>query len=101
MAKTQPQVLVVSNPSNFQSVQLANLNTAIPMNNGLGTLNVTDTPAQKRRKMEEFHSISGELKERQKNIDKKLERLIEVVEESNKIQKDRNRLLQEYLSKIN
>ncbi|CAG4984458.1 unnamed protein product [Colias eurytheme] len=54
-----------------------------------------------RKRNAEFRKVTLELRDRQRMVEEKLDRLINIVEESNSIQRDRNRLFQEFLEKLN
>lgn len=49
----------------------------------------------------EFRKVTLELRDRQRTVEQKLDRLINIVEESNSIQRERNRLFEEFLEKLN
>lgn len=55
------------------------------------------TVPPRRRKYENIYKITEEVREKQKIIEKKLDQMIGVLEESNNIQKERNYLFQQYL----
>lgn len=50
-----------------------------------------------KRRFTDFKKVTTEMRNRQKVIEEKLDRLINVVEESNNIQRERNRLFQQFL----
>nr|BBB06770.1 hypothetical protein [Pieris brassicae] len=54
-----------------------------------------------RKRNAEFRKVTLELRDRQRTVEQKLDRLINIVEESNSIQKERNRLFEEFLEKLN
>lgn len=53
-----------------------------------------------RRKMIGFRKVTAEMRQRQKAVEDKLDKLINIVEESNEIQRERNRLFQQFLDKV-
>lgn len=48
----------------------------------------------------QFRKIALEMRDRQKTVEEKLDRLVSIVEESNNIQKERNVLFQQFLDKL-
>lgn len=53
-----------------------------------------------KKKFTEFKKIATEMRDRQRTVEAKLDRLINIVEESNSIQKERNRLFESYLQRL-
>ncbi|XP_053613719.1 uncharacterized protein LOC128677118 [Plodia interpunctella] len=49
----------------------------------------------------EFRKVTLEMRDRQRIVEEKLDKLINIVEESNSIQRERNRLFQQFLEKMN
>ncbi|RVE40752.1 hypothetical protein evm_000146 [Chilo suppressalis] len=54
-----------------------------------------------RKRYNEFKKISIEMRDRQRVVEEKLDRLISIVEESNSIQRERNSLFEQFLEKLN
>lgn len=54
-----------------------------------------------RKRNAELRKATLEIRDRQRLVEEKLDRLINIVEESNSIQKERNKLFQEFLEKFN
>lgn len=54
-----------------------------------------------RKRHAEFRKVTSEMRDRQKIVEEKLDRLIHIVEESNNIQKERNRLFEQFLERLN
>lgn len=54
-----------------------------------------------KKKLTDFKKATLEMRNRQRVIEDKLDRLIHIVEESNNIQKERNRLFQQFLDGLN
>ncbi|XP_072929540.1 uncharacterized protein, partial [Epargyreus clarus] len=54
-----------------------------------------------RKRNAEFRKATIEMRDRQRVVEGKLDRLISIVEESNSIQRERNRLFQQFLDKLN
>lgn len=48
----------------------------------------------------QFRKIALEMRDRQRTVEEKLDRLVNIVEESNNIQKERNTLFQQFLDKL-
>lgn len=53
-----------------------------------------------RRRYADFRKITLEMRNRQKTVEEKLDRLINIVQESNSIQRERNRLFQQFLDNL-
>lgn len=53
-----------------------------------------------RKRFTEFKKMAVEMRDRQRTVEAKIDKLINIVEESNSIQRDRNRLFQQYLEKL-
>ncbi|XP_041969019.1 uncharacterized protein LOC121725909 [Aricia agestis] len=53
-----------------------------------------------RKRNAEFRKVTLEMRDRQKVVEEKLDRLINIVEESNSIQRERNRLFEHFLSRL-
>ncbi|KPJ10072.1 hypothetical protein RR48_05707 [Papilio machaon] len=53
-----------------------------------------------RKRNAEFRKVTLEIKDRQRLVEEKLDRLINIVEESNNIQRERNKLFEEFLEKL-
>ncbi|XP_075983271.1 uncharacterized protein LOC142981323 isoform X2 [Anticarsia gemmatalis] len=53
-----------------------------------------------RRRYTDFRKITLEMRNRQKTVEEKLDRLINIVQESNSIQRERNRLFQQFLDSL-
>ncbi|XP_059058232.1 uncharacterized protein LOC131851714 isoform X2 [Achroia grisella] len=56
---------------------------------------------QNKRRFTEFRKVTLEMRERQRVVEEKLDKLISIVEESNGIQRERNRLFELFLEKLN
>ncbi|XP_068618952.1 uncharacterized protein [Battus philenor] len=54
-----------------------------------------------RKRNAEFRKATLEIRDRQRVVEEKLDRLINIVEESNNIQRERNKLFQDFLEKLN
>lgn len=54
-----------------------------------------------KRRYNEFRKITLEMRDRQRTVEEKLDRLINIVEESNSIQRERNAMFQQFLEKLN
>lgn len=54
-----------------------------------------------RKRNAEFRKATIEMRDRQRVVEEKLDRLINIVEESNSIQRERNRLFQQFLENLN
>ncbi|CAK1583341.1 unnamed protein product [Parnassius mnemosyne] len=54
-----------------------------------------------RKRNAELRKATLEIRDRQRVVEEKLDRLINIVEESNSIQRERNKLFQEFLEKLN
>ncbi|CAG4931060.1 unnamed protein product [Parnassius apollo] len=54
-----------------------------------------------RKRNTELRKVTLEIRDRQRVVEEKLDRLINIVEESNSIQRERNKLFQEFLEKLN
>lgn len=54
-----------------------------------------------KKRYADFKKVAVELKERQRTVEAKLDRLINIVEQSNEIQIERNRLFEKFLDKLN
>ncbi|XP_063627606.1 uncharacterized protein LOC134799132 [Cydia splendana] len=54
-----------------------------------------------RKRHAEFRKVTLEMRDRQRLVEEKLDRLIYIVEESNNIQKERNRLFEQFLERLN
>lgn len=54
-----------------------------------------------RRRYTDFRKITLEMRKRQRTVELKLDRLINIVQESNSIQRERNRLFQQFLDSLN
>lgn len=54
-----------------------------------------------KKRYADFKKVAVEMKERQRTVEAKLDRLIHIVEQSNDIQNERNRLFQQFLDKLN
>ena len=54
-----------------------------------------------KKRSAELKKVTTEMRDRQKVIEQKLDRLIKIVEESNSIQRERNRLFQQFLENSN
>lgn len=54
-----------------------------------------------RRRYTDFRKVTLEMRNRQKTVEEKLDRLINIVQESNSIQRERNRLFQQFLDSLN
>ncbi|KAG7312411.1 hypothetical protein JYU34_001906 [Plutella xylostella] len=52
------------------------------------------------KRVTDFKKIASEMRDRQKTVEHKLDRLISIVEDSNNIQKERNLLFQQYLERL-
>ncbi|KAF2894147.1 hypothetical protein ILUMI_12024 [Ignelater luminosus] len=55
------------------------------------------TPEIKRRKLDRYRQLAEEIKERQRRMEVKIDKLNEILMKSNEIQETRNKLLQRYL----
>lgn len=53
-----------------------------------------------RRRYTDFRKITLEMRNRQRTVEEKLDRLINIVQESNSIQQERNRLFQQFLDSL-
>ncbi|PZC74543.1 uncharacterized protein LOC110379531 [Helicoverpa armigera] len=53
-----------------------------------------------RRRYTDFRKITLEMRNRQRTVEEKLDRLINIVQESNSIQRERNRLFQQFLDSL-
>lgn len=53
-----------------------------------------------RKRNAEFRKVTLEMRDRQRVVEEKLDRLINIVEESNSIQRERNRLFQQFLDNL-
>lgn len=54
-----------------------------------------------KKRFTDLRKITLEMKNRQKTVEEKLDRLINIVQESNNIQRERNRLFQQFLDSLN
>ncbi|XP_028176783.1 uncharacterized protein LOC114364715 [Ostrinia furnacalis] len=54
-----------------------------------------------KKRYNEFRKITLEMRDRQRTVEEKLDRLINIVEESNAIQRERNAMFQQFLEKLN
>lgn len=54
-----------------------------------------------RKRTTDFRKITLEMRNRQRTVEEKLDRLINIVQESNSIQRERNRLFQQFLDSLN
>ncbi|XP_026763565.1 uncharacterized protein LOC113522086 [Galleria mellonella] len=54
-----------------------------------------------KRRYTEFKKATLEMRDRQRVVESKLDKLISIVEDSNNIQRERNRLFEEFLEKLN
>lgn len=54
-----------------------------------------------KKRYADFKKITIEMRDRQRTVEAKLDRLINIVEESNNIQRERNRLFEQFLDKLN
>jgi hypothetical protein len=54
-----------------------------------------------KKRFNDFRKISIEMRDRQRVVEEKLDRLINIVEESNSIQRERNALFEQFLEKLN
>lgn len=54
-----------------------------------------------KRRNTEFKKVTAEMRDRQRIVEQKLDRLIKIVQESNSIQRERNRLFQQFLENSN
>lgn len=53
-----------------------------------------------RRRYMDFRKVTLEMRNRQKSVEEKLDRLINIVQESNSIQRERNRLFEQFLENL-
>lgn len=62
-----------------------------------------DTSQKKlnKKRYADFKKVTMEMRDRQKTVEAKLDRLISIVEESNEIQRERNNLFEQFLDKLN
>lgn len=54
-----------------------------------------------KKRYSEFRKVTMEMRDRQRVVEEKLDKLISIVEESNSIQRERNRLFEQFLEKLN
>ncbi|XP_013193730.2 uncharacterized protein LOC106137446 [Amyelois transitella] len=71
--------------------------------NGESSSKLSEEAKQKLNKKRylEFRKVTLEMRERQRIVEEKLDKLINIVEESNSIQRERNRLFEQFLDKLN
>ncbi|KAM3958091.1 uncharacterized protein ACR2FA_007883 [Aphomia sociella] len=71
--------------------------------NGEGSSSQSEEARRKlnKRRYTEFRKATLEMRDRQRVVEEKLDRLISIVEESNSIQRERNRLFELFLEKLN
>ncbi|KAF2898651.1 hypothetical protein ILUMI_07522 [Ignelater luminosus] len=58
------------------------------------------TPNLRRRKFDKYRQLAEEIKQRQKSMEVKIDKMNEILMKSNEIQETRNRLLQQYLEQM-
>lgn len=87
-------LLSIAEPSNYELV--------LP-ENGETSNNQSEESKRKftRRRYTDFRKISLEMRNRQRAVEEKLDRLINIVQESNNIQRERNRLFKQFLENLN
>lgn len=103
----QPEIAQKVQEGQTDSVAKALLSMAEPLTYTAKCEEVESIPhTEERRKITrkrntDFRKVTLEVRNRQRVIEEKLDRLINIVEESNNIQRERNRLFQQFLDGIN
>lgn len=105
----QPEIAQKVQEVHTDTVAKALLAMAEPVTYETKCENIDSSPGQseeKKRKITrkrniDFRKLSLDVRNRQRVMEEKLDRLINIVEESNNIQRERNRLFQQFLDGIN
>lgn len=85
------------------SIKTGQSYTADINENGHSSHSTTDEERKKfsKKRYAELKKVTLEMRDRQRNVEEKLDRLISIVEESNEIQRQRNALFVQFLEKLN
>lgn len=103
----QPEIAQKVQEGHTDTVAKALLSMAEPVN--YERENIESSPGHSedtkrkmtRKRNTDFRKVTLEVRNRQRVMEEKLDRLISIVEESNNIQRERNRLFQQFLDGIN
>lgn len=105
----QPEIAQKVQEGNTDTVAKALLSMAEPVTYEAKCENIESSPGHSeetkrkitRKRNIDFRKVTLEVRNRQRAMEAKLDRLINIVEESNNIQRERNRLFQQFLDGIN